>query len=150
MKDKSKVQTKIAEDKVFFDSNILVYSVDERDTKKQKIAINLIDKAIHRNIGTISTQSLQEFYAVTTQKLKLSKEAAKEYLDFFSENLPVTQVSVQHIFNAIDISIKTQFSFWDSLIVSAAHTSGCVIVYSEDMSHNQLVNGIKIINPFAA
>ena len=150
MKDKSKVQTKIAEDKVFFDSNILVYSVDERDTKKQKIAINLIDKAIHRYIGTISTQSLQEFYAVTTQKLKLSKEAAKEYLDFFSENLPVTQVSVQHIFNAIDISIKTQFSFWDSLIVSAAHTSGCVIVYSEDMSHNQLVNGIKIINPFAA
>ena len=146
MKDKSKV----VDGKVFFDSNILVYSVDERDTKKQKIAINLIDKAIHDKIGIISTQSLQEFFAVTTQKLKFPKEASKEYLNYFADNIPVTQVALSNILNAIDISIQTQFSFWDSLILSAAHSSGCVIVYSEDMRHNQLVNGVKIINPFAA
>ena len=148
MKDKSKERALVEEGKVFFDSNILVYSVDERDSLKQKIAIDLINKAIQNKIGAISTQSLQEFFSVTTKKLNVSKEVAKEYLDFFVDNFPVTQVTLSNIYKAIDISILTQFSFWDSLIVSAAHSSGCVIVYSEDMNHNQLVNGVKIINPF--
>ena len=148
MKDKSKERIVVEEGKVFFDSNILIYSVDERDSLKHKIAIDLINKAIQGKIGIISTQSLQEFFAVTTKKLNVTKEAAKEYIDFFADNIPVSQVSLSNIYNAIDISIQTQFSFWDSLIVSAAHDSGCVIVYSEDMSHNQLVNGVKIINPF--
>ena len=148
MKDKSKERALVEEGKVFFDSNILVYSVDERDSLKQKIAIDLINKAIQNKIGAISTQSLQEFFSVTTKKLNVSKEVAKEYLDFFVDNFPVTQVTLSNIYKAIDISIQTQFSFWDSLIVSAAHSSGCVIVYSEDMNHNQLVNGVKIINPF--
>ena len=148
MKDSSKERALVEEGKVFFDSNILVYSVDERDSLKQKIAIDLINKAMQNKIGAISTQSLQEFFSVTTKKLNVSKEAAKEYLDFFVDNFPVTQVTLSNIYKAIDISIQTQFSFWDSLIISAAHSSGCVIVYSEDMNHNQLVNGVKIINPF--
>ena len=148
MKDSSKERALVKEGKVFFDSNILIYSVDERDSLKQKIAIDLINKAMQNKIGAISTQSLQEFFSVTTKKLNVSKEVAKEYLDFFVDNFPVTQVTLSNIYKAIDISIQTQFSFWDSLIVSAAHSSGCVIVYSEDMSHNQLVNGVKIINPF--
>ncbi|MBO7584026.1 MAG: PIN domain-containing protein [Treponema sp.] len=148
MKGSSKERTLVEEGKVFFDSNILIYSVDERDSLKQKIAIDLINKAMQNKIGAISTQSLQEFFSVTTKKLNVSKEVAKEYLDFFVDNFPVTQVTLSNIYKAIDISIQTQFSFWDSLIVSAAHSSGCVIVYSEDMHHNQLVNGVKIINPF--
>ena len=148
MKDSSKERALVEEGKVFFDSNILIYSVDERDSLKQKIAIDLINKAMQNKIGAISTQSLQEFFSVTTKKLNVSKEVAKEYLDFFVDNFPVTQVTLSNIYKAIDISIQTQFSFWDSLIVSAAHSSGCVIVYSEDMNHNQLVNGVKIINPF--
>ena len=148
MKDSSKERALVEEGKVFFDSNILIYSVDERDSLKQKIAIDLINKAMQNKIGAISTQSLQEFFSVTTKKLNVSKEVAKEYMDFFVDNFPVTQVTLSNIYKAIDISIQTQFSFWDSLIVSAAHSSGCVIVYSEDMNHNQLVNGVKIINPF--
>ena len=148
MKGSSKERTLVEEGKVFFDSNILIYSVDERDSLKQKIAIDLINKAMQNKIGAISTQSLQEFFSVTTKKLNVSKEVAKEYLDFFVDNFPVTQVTLSNIYKAIDISIQTQFSFWDSLIVSAAHSSGCVIVYSEDMNHNQFVNGVKIINPF--
>ena len=148
MKDSSKERALVEEGKVFFDSNILIYSVDERDSLKQKIAIDLINKAMQNKIGAISTQSLQEFFSITTKKLNVSKEVAKEYLDFFVDNFPVTQVTLSNIYKAIDISIQTQFSFWDSLIVSAAHSSGCVIVYSEDMNHNQFVNGVKIINPF--
>ena len=114
----------------------------------QKIAEKLIKNSVEMKTGVLSTQSLQEFYSVVTRKSLCSKEQAKTIVEKFRNTLPITQISVSHILKAIDISIQTQFSFWDSLIISAAYSSGCVIVYSEDMSHNQIVNGVKIINPF--
>ena len=144
MKESKQVQ----QGKIFLDSNILVYFVDEHDSKKQKIAEKLIKNSVEMKTGVLSTQSLQEFYSVVTRKSLCSKEQAKTIVEKFRNTLPITQISVSHILKAIDISIQTQFSFWDSLIISAAHSSGCVIVYSEDMSHNQIVNGVKIINPF--
>ena len=141
--------TGYAEEKVFFDTNILVYAVDECNMHKQIIASKLITDAANSKRGVISTQSLQEFFNVAVKKLKLSKEAAKEYVDFFSEQFPVTQVSVPQIQEAIDICIKHGVSFWDSLILSSANDSGCTIVYSEDMNNGQTIEGAKILNPFA-
>lgn len=134
--------------KVFFDSNILVYFADSADPQKQQIAENLIKNAVISDNGVISTQSLQEFFAATTRKLLCTKEKAKEYVENFSDSFTVEQVSVPLILKAINISIKNQFSFWDSLILSAAIQSGCIICYSEDLSNGQIVEGVKIVNPF--
>ena len=134
--------------KVFFDSNILVYFADSADPQKQQIAENLIKNAVINDNGVISTQSLQEFFAATTRKLLCTKEKAKEYIENFSNSFTVEQVSVPLILKAINISIKNQFSFWDSLILSAAIQSGCIICYSEDLSNGQIIEGVKIVNPF--
>ena len=61
MKDKKNNTAKTQEGKVFFDTNILVYSVDERDPRKQKIASQILNDAAIEKRGIISTQSLQEF-----------------------------------------------------------------------------------------
>ena len=135
--------------KVFFDSNILVYFADSADPQKQQIAESLIKNAVINDNGVISTQSLQEFFAATTRKLLCAKEKAKEYVENFSDSFTVEQVSVPLILEAINISIKNQFSFWDSLILSAAIQSGCIICYSEDLTNGQIVEGVKVINPFA-
>ena len=147
MKDK---QIKSAEGKVFFDSNILVYYTDESDARKQKIATALIKDAINSGNGVISTQCLQEFYNVVTKKLLCDKEKAKKMVKMFSENISVAKISVPLILFAVDISIKSQFSFWDSLIISAASDTGCATVYSEDLSDQQIIAGARIQNPFAA
>jgi len=147
MKDK---QIKSAEGKVFFDTNILVYSADVSDARKQKIATALIKSAIDSGNGVISTQCLQEFFNVAQKKLNISKEAAKELVEYFADNLPVVEISVPLILSAVDISIKSQFSFWDSLILSAASDTGCATVYSEDLSDQQIIAGARIENPFAA
>ena len=149
MKDKKKENSITEEGKVFFDTNILIYSIDENDTYKQNVAKELLEKAASTNTGIISTQSLQEFYNVAVKKLKLSKQTAKEYVDFFSRQFPVKQITVSFILNAVDISLKNNLSFWDSLILSAANDTGCIIVYSEDMNDGQIVEGTKILNPFA-
>ncbi|MEE3435359.1 MAG: PIN domain-containing protein [Treponema sp.] len=143
-------QVKSAEDKVFFDTNILVYSADVSDARKQKIATALIKSAIDSGNGVISTQCLQEFFNVAQKKLNISKEAAKELVEYFADNLPVIEISVPLILSAVDISIKSQFSFWDSLILSAASDTGCATVYSEDLNDQQIIAGARIENPFAA
>ncbi len=135
--------------KVFFDSNILIYFADGADPQKQQIAEKLIKNAVINDNGVISTQSLQEFFAATTRKLMCSKEKAKDYLEIFKDSFAVEQISVTHILKAVDICIKNQFSFWDSLILAAATQSGCVICYSEDLTNGQIVEGVKVVNPFA-
>jgi predicted nucleic acid-binding protein len=40
------------------------------------------------------------------------------------------------------------FSYWDSAIVAAARALGCDRLYTEDLSHGRVVEGIAIIDPF--
>ena len=148
MKDRKFESSSATEGKVFFDTNILVYSVDERTPEKKVIASNLLNEASRSKNGIISTQSLQEFYNAAVKKLNLSKQAAKEYVEFFSKQFPVKEISIPLIIKAIDISIKNGFSFWDSLILSAANDTGCILVYSEDMNSGQIICGTKVLNPF--
>ena len=49
---------------------------------------------------------------------------------------------------AIDRSVLSQISFWDALIVAASASSGCTTIYSEDLNAGQLIEGVRIENPF--
>lgn len=40
-----------------------------------------------------------------------------------------------------------RISFWDALIVAAAASSGCEVVYSEDLNPGQTIQGVRIENP---
>ena len=135
-------------DKVFFDSNILVYMQDSDDEVKQQYARQIVGKWTKNNSAAISTQVLQEFYNVTTTKLKQDKTIIKKCIRNFYTNIETVQISPPIIEHAIDISIKTQFSFWDSLILAAAIFSQCNILYTEDLNNGQIINGVKIVNPF--
>lgn len=135
-------------DKCFFDSNILVYMQDATDKQKQQTARNLLFDCAENETAVISTQCLQEFYNVVANKLKQDKITTKQIIHTFAQNIPVIQITPPLIENAIDISIQTQFSFWDSLIISAAENAKCNILYSEDLNDGQIVNGVIIRNPF--
>ncbi len=54
----------------------------------------------------------------------------------------------QSVLAAIDLKAKYKLSFWDSLILEAARRSGATILYSEDLSNGQQVEGLTIVNPF--
>lgn len=134
--------------KAFIDSNVLVYSIDESDLNKKKKADELLEKLIREQKGQLSTQSLQEFYNVLTKKLGYSKPNVKLLVENLSELFPVEEIKIQSIIKAIDISIRTQFSFWDSLVMAMAIETGCSVLYSEDLNNGQIVEGIEIVNPF--
>lgn len=133
-------------DKIFIDTNVLVYSIDDSEGFKNLAAKSIVNE-LSNSKGVISTQVLQEFYNIITKKMKCPKEKAKELLQSLSECFEVHKNSVLDILRAVDISIKTQFSFWDSLIISAAISSGCRTLYSEDLNDGQNVDGVLIKNP---
>ena len=134
-------------DKGFFDTNVLLYGVDESNPEKQRIASMLIEHAGEEEAGCVSTQVLQEYYSVSTRKLKIDPLLAKEMILFLSEWTLAT-ITPADIQKAIDGNILWQVSFWDALILVAAAKLKCNRIYTEDLNHGQIINGVKIINPF--
>lgn len=50
--------------------------------------------------------------------------------------------------SSLDISDRWKYSFYDSLIIASAIISGCEKLYTEDLHHGQVIEGVEIINPF--
>ena len=59
--------------------------------------------------------------------------------------LPITQELVE---TAWALRKRFRISYWDAAIIAAAKELGCDMVYSEDLNHGQVYDGVKVINPF--
>lgn len=136
-------------DKFFIDTNIIVYAFDKQDVEKSRKAQDLI-KLAHKGEGCISYQVVQEFLNVALKKFEvpLTPDDAKIYLSKILYPLCEIFPSENLYFNAIEIMERWKFSFYDSLIISAAIDSDCRILYSEDFKHNQKIYELTIRNPF--
>ena len=133
----------------FFDTNILIYAVDHTDPVKRRKAGELLEREAGAGNAIISTQVLQEFYSVSTLKLKrpLNKLVAEEIVEELM-TLPVKQVDISIILAAIKRNQTDQVSFWYALIIETALRAGARILWSEDMQHDREFDGLKIQNPF--
>lgn len=133
----------------FFDTNVLVYAVDEDEPEKSQIARDLFDSETSRGTAAISTQVLQEFYVVVTRKLDrpVEPELAERLVEKLSE-LPVTQIDPRMVLSGIGRSRTSRISFWDALIVESALASGAERLYSEDIQSDLEIDGLRIENPF--
>ena len=136
--------------KYFLDTNILVYSFDHRARRKQAKSQELIEAALQRHQGIISTQVLQEFLNVATTKFSrpLSAQDAYRYLDSVLAPLCEVYPSLALYRQGLNIQTETHYSFYDSLILAAAIHANCDILYSEDFQHDQRIRGLRIDNPF--
>jgi len=132
----------------FLGTNILLYSDDSFDARKNQIAVDLIADLRITKAGVISTQVLQEYFANAVGKLNLDVMLARRRVELFAK-FDVVIPSVEMILAAIDLQRLNSLSFWDAMIVQAARVSGCEILLSEDMQHGQTIAGLRIVNPFA-
>ena len=136
-------------DKVFFDTNILVYAYDRRDPAKQERAFNIIADAISNENGIVSAQVLGEFYNATTRRTSntLPEEVTSEAMSLFA-TLPVIDIDLALVQRAVGTCNRYRISYWDSLIIAAAEKAGCTQIFSEDFNTGQTYHGILIFNPF--
>ena len=57
-------------DRVFFDSNIIIYLFDKSEKDKHELVKYLFYKNLQENISYISTQVINEFIVIASQKIK--------------------------------------------------------------------------------
>ncbi|MBE0593812.1 MAG: PIN domain-containing protein [Gemmatimonadales bacterium] len=132
----------MASDRIFLDTNVVVYLLADDPTKAARAETLLTARPC------ISTQVVNEFINVCTRKLKLTRTAAHEgarALMAHCEVVPINAATVEH---AIRLGERYGFSHWDALIVAAAQGAGCATLFSEDMQHDQSLDGLRIRNPF--
>ncbi|HIO96544.1 MAG TPA: PIN domain-containing protein [Leucothrix sp.] len=136
-------------ERVFFDTNVLVYAYDTHESAKQKIAKNLILENIRNDYGWLSLQVFGEFFNVVTKQIPnpLSSEEAREAIDHLSL-LNIADMDMKLVSRAIDAHQKYQTSYWDSLIIASAEATRCSTLLSEDFNTTQEYFGMIALNPF--
>lgn len=133
--------------KIFLDTNFFVYLFNKSESEKRYQCQQILLSANSSIQFSLSTQVLNEFATVMLNKFNMSAIVLKGIMDDMYE-YEVIETNVNIIRNAIDIKVLNQLSFWDSLIISAAKSANCSILITEDMNDGQLVEGVKIQNPF--
>jgi len=137
-------------DKVFLDTNILVYAnlEDSKHIAKRKEAISLIDSLDGSEV-IISVQVLNELYSVMI-KHDIQDDIIQKRLRIISESVIVSDISMDVVKRCWNIRKRYHYSYYDSLIIASAIESGCSILYTEDLQSGQKIGSSLIIrNPFA-
>lgn len=133
----------------FVDTNVLVYAFDETDSKRQQTAEALVLELAQSDRIRLSTQILQEFFVTMTRKVGKGWEPdrALEVLEDFA-TWPVVQIDFSVIRTAVNLLKEASVSFWDALVLAAAVRAGASVLYTEDLNHGQVIQGVTVLNPF--
>ncbi len=132
----------------FFDTNVLVYAFDEGEPEKRAVALGLIEEHLIGEDGTISVQVLREFYsAVRREPEPLSDEDAAAAVRRLAGFSPISE-DTGMVLRAVRRTGEMSISFWDALIVEAALKAGADRLFTENLQHGQVIEGMRVENPF--
>lgn len=138
-----------------FDTNILVYRHDPRDSRKHSIASDLLREELANGHALIAQQSLVEFVVATTRPLRDSDgrrllepvDAAYEAEDLCRQ-FEVLYPKREQFLVALRGWRTYGFSWFDAHLWSFAEFYQIGILYSEDFQHQREYGNVQVVNPF--
>jgi predicted nucleic acid-binding protein len=129
--------------RAFLDTNVLLYLLSA-DPKKATRAETVVADG-----GHVSVQVLNELVSVTRRKLLLDWNAIDEIISVVSGLLQVEPLTPSCHGLARSIARRYGFNVYDACIVASAMLAECAVLYSEDLQHGQLIEGVlRVENPF--
>ena len=131
-------------DEVFFDTNILLYTIGQQDARTPTA------EALLAQGGLISVQVLNELASVAHRKLRMPWPEVADALNAIRILCPSpVPITAETHDAALRLAGQYGFHIYDALIVAAALEADCVTLYSEDLQSGQLIDGrLTIHNPF--
>ncbi len=135
----------------FLDTNIFVYALLTSEPRKKLRAVQLLEQALASHTGCVSYQVIQEFANVGLRKFAqcFSVHECKQFIDAAMQPLNRVVSSPELFEAALNLHDETRYSFYDCLVIAAALQAGANVLYTEDLQHNQLIDGhLRIVNPF--
>jgi len=136
-------------ERVFVDTNVLVYARDSRYPQKQKTAADRLKTLWHSRSGRTSVQVLSEYYVTLTRKLKpgIPPEDAWDDVQSFMSWEPQS-IDGEVIIRARELERRYKASWWDATVIAAAQIQSCTVLLSEDLQHGMAFGSLLVLNPF--
>ena len=106
---------------IALDTNVLIYCCDERDARRQQIALDLVAAATTEGIAASRKLAGQSFTAAHAWK------RLAEFLALFPFIMPTPPV----LERARALHLEQQWAFWDATLFSACIESGVTRLYGE-------------------
>ena len=134
---------------VFLDTNVLLYGVDDQDLVKRDRARAWIAACWTRRCGRISAQVLNDFYVNARRKFPSAVSAgdARAEVRSYQHWQPWT-IDQPTVEIAWAVESRYGLHYWDALMVAAAQQQGCEVLLTEDLQHGQIIDGLRVQNPF--
>jgi predicted nucleic acid-binding protein len=129
------------------DTNVLVYSADARDARRQALAQQILRASVVRDCP-LALQAIGEFYAAATAKLKLRSADARERSLQLLKSFETFTHSANAVRAALAEAAGGRWSFWDAVLLASAAEAGCSAILSEDMQDGARFGSITVFNPF--
>lgn len=136
-------------ERVFVDTNVLVYRFDSSEPDKQQRADEWLDRLWADRRGRVSTQVLHELYATFTRKLGMPVGDARTVVRSLWAWDPVV-IGEAIVERAWSLEDRHALSWWDALIVAAARASGARYLLTEDLQAGQVLDDVEVVDPFGA
>lgn len=132
-------------ERVFFDSNVLLYMLSEDVDKADRAEVLLAGG------GTISVQVLNELTLAGRRKFRMDWGGIDQFLVPVRSLCEIKPMTEDTYDLGRTLAERHQFPIYDAMIVAAALLAGSDTLYSEDMHDGLLVDGrLRIRNPFRA
>ena len=142
-------ESEVADGLEFVDTNVLLYAYDRSAGARHERAAQLVGALGADRRGAISIQVLQEFYVNATRKIAepLDHGVAVDRLRAL-RCWPLHVPQGDDVIDAAELAHRGQVPFWDAMIIRSAAALGCPVLWSEDLSHGQRIDGVTVRNPF--
>ena len=139
----------VEEERQFVDTNVLVYTYDLTAAVKQARAEALLSELWHSGQGCLSIQVLQEFFAVTTRKIRqiLPPDKAAAVVSDMAQWRVHSPVAAD-VLAVIELAERHRISYWDASIIVSAQRLGCRTLWSEDLQDGGVYGDVVVRNPF--
>jgi len=135
-------------DRLFADTNVLIYAMDPSAPAKRAKAVALLSACAARGSLVTSPQTLNECYRVLIDRRRLvGVAAAREFLLAFSWTC-TAPLDWQTIVKACEIADSHRYGWWDCLMLASAVRAGCRVFFSEDLQSGVDIEGMTIVDPF--
>jgi len=134
--------------RVALDSNILIYAELEPDSDKGKHAADVILRAAQD--GVIPVQVLGEFLRFVQRRVPAAFEEAIRQASIYQAAFLTPPSTDAIVTRASELARAHRMQFWDCVVCAASAEAGAKVLLTEDMQDGRTLNGLRLINPFAA
>jgi predicted nucleic acid-binding protein len=135
------------------DTNVLVYSIDQRFPRKRQIATDLLREGIRSDSIRLPHQAILEFFAAVTRPdrsgvtLLTPDEARREAEELLSQ-FTVLYPNEAIVRAALRATAAYRLSWSDAHLWAYADHYGLSEILTEDFQHGHRYGTVRTINPF--